>query len=182
MFYQLLTTFFMGAIAAGAVFMVVRTFGWKPQAAIYLLAAAVGMMSYSVYDEYSWYERSSGALPTRMHVVRSYATSMPYQPWTYAIPRIYRFDAVDLGSTRVNPKAPDLQLVRMLRVTRNVSSDDVSTLIDCRNKRFAELGTETKFADTGVPTNADWQNLGDHPNLNDVICRGSASASGDTKS
>ncbi len=182
MFYLLLTTFAMGAIAAGAVYAIARPFGWKPPVAIYPLAAAAGMLSYTIYDEYSWYERAAGALPTRLQVVRTYATSMPYQPWTYAIPRIYRFDAVDLGSTRVNPKAPDLQLVRLMRVTRNVSSEDVSVLVDCRNQRFAEIVAATKFGDDGVPTNASWQNLSDHESLKSTLCKKTAQAQTPAKS
>lgn len=170
MFVHLLATLALGAIGAGLVYLVARPFGWKVPTFAYPLAAAAGMLAYSIYDEYSWYARASVTLPTRLKVVRTYATSMPYQPWTYAVPRIYRFDAVDLGSTRTNPNAPDLTLVQLLRVTRNTSSVNVNAIVDCKNERFAEVDQQTKFAENGLPTNAKWQTLGNHPALRQVIC------------
>lgn len=171
MFIHLLATLAMGAIAAGCVYLIARPFGWKPPGVLYLIAAAAGMLGYSIYDEYSWYARASAALPNRLQVVRTYATSMPYQPWTYAVPRIYRFDAVDLASKRTNPNAPDLALVRLLRVTRNTSSDNITALLDCPNARYAEIDSSTTFADTGLPTNADWQSLKGHKVLKNAVCQ-----------
>lgn len=171
MIINLLVTITMGAIAAGAVYLIARPFGWKPPGVLYLVAAAAGMLAYSVYDEYTWYDRSAGTLPNRLQVVRTYATSMPYQPWTYALPRVYRFDAVDLGSLRANPKAPDLALIRLLRVTRNTSSENVSAILDCKNARYAEIGTTTKFTDSGIPVDPDWQSLNEHRALKESICK-----------
>lgn len=103
--------------------------------------------------------------------MRSYATSMPYQPWTYAVPRIYRFDAVDLDSVRANPKAPELALIRLLRVTRNVSSDNITAILDCPNARYAEIDVTTKFSESGIPVNPDWRSLSDHPAMKAAICK-----------
>lgn len=171
MILNLIVTLVLGGLAAGSVYLVARPFGWKPAGVYYLVAAAAGMLAYSVYDEYSWYERSASTLPTQLKVVRTYATSMPYQPWTYAVPRIYRFDAVDMGSLRSNPKAPELALIRLLRVTRNTSSDSVAAVLDCPNARYAEIGEGTQFSQSGVPTNPDWQSLSQHPELKMTICR-----------
>ena len=172
MFIHLLATLALGAVAAGLVYIIVRPFGWKPPSVVYPMAAALGILAYTVYDEYSWYSRVSSTLPTRLNVVRTYATSMPYQPWTYALPRVYRFDALDLGSTRTNPNAPDLTLVQMLRVTRNTSSVNISAIVDCRNDRFAEVDNKkTQFADNGLPTNAEWLNLADHHALRKLVCK-----------
>lgn len=171
MIVNLLITLAMGGIAAGAVYLIARPFGWKVQGVVYLLAAAAGMLAYSVYDEYTWYERSTASLPNRLQVVRSYATSMPYQPWTYLAPRIYRFDAVDLGSRRANPKAPDLALIRLLRVTRNTSSEDVSAILDCPGSRYVEVDKNTQFSESGVPIDPDWQSLSEHPSLKNAICQ-----------
>jgi len=171
MIYLLLATLALGGCAAGAVWMIAKPFGWKPSGAVYLFAAAAGMLAYSVYDEYTWYERSSATLPTRLQVVRTYATSMPYQPWTYAVPRIYRFDAVDLGSMRTNPEAKDLALIRLLRVTRNTSSENVSAILDCPNARYTEIDTSTKFTESGVPIDADWHSLNEHRSLKEAICK-----------
>ena len=172
MFMNLLVTLALGGLAAGAVYLIARPFGWKPAGVVYLAAAAAGMLAYAIYDEYSWYSRTSSTLPGRLEVVRTYATSMPYQPWTYAFPRIYRFDALDLGSTRTNSNAPGLTLVQLLRVTRNTSSVKVNAIVDCRNERFAEVDQETEFADNGLPINAKWLNLTDHHALRKVVCNG----------
>ncbi len=171
MIYLLLATLALGGCAAGVVWMVAKPFGWKPPGVLYLIAAAAGMLGYSVYDEYTWFDRATTALPNRLQVVRSYATSMPYQPWTYAAPRIYRFDAVDLGSLRANPKAPDLALIRLLRVTRNTSSNNVSAILDCPNARYTEIDTSTQFTESGIPKNPDWQSLTDHRALKAAICK-----------
>jgi hypothetical protein len=171
MFIHLLATLAIGAIAAGAVYLFSKPFGWKPPSVAYLVAAAAGILGYSIYDEYSWFTRASSALPNRLQIVRTYATSMPYQPWTYAVPRIYRFDAIDLASQRSNPNAPELALVRILRVTRNTSSENISAILDCPKARYTEIDSTTEFADTGLPLNADWQSLDDHPALKEAVCK-----------
>jgi len=174
MFVHLAIVIAMGAIAAGVIYAIGRTVSWKPPGIAYLLAVAAAMLGYAVYDEYSWYNRATAALPTQIKVIRSYATSMPYQPWTYAAPRIYKFDAVDLASPRANPKAPGLTLVRLIRVTRNTSSLDLGAIVDCGNERFAEVAATTQFSDDGVPLDAKWQQLTDHPALRSAICSGVA--------
>lgn len=170
MFMQLAATAAIGLVGAGIIYLIAKSTGWKPPSVAYLIAIAVGMVGYAIYDEYSWYSRVSAELPTRLKVVRTYATSMPYQPWTYAAPRVYKFDAVDLASKRVNPNAPDLSLVRMLRVTRNTSSVDISAIVDCSNDRFTEVDATTKFADTGLPVNPTWEKLSGHPALKQSVC------------
>lgn len=179
MFIHLLATLAMGAVAALAVWTIARTIGWKKPGIAYPIAVALGMLSYSIYDEYSWFTRASSALPNRLEVVRTYATSMPYQPWTYAVPRIYKFDAVDLGSPRANPKAPDVLLVRVSRITRNTSTADIGMLVDCSKLRFSEVTAATQFGDDGVPTNPNWEPLSEYQSLQKVVCKsGSVPAQG----
>ncbi len=172
MFIHLLATLAMGALAAGLVYAVARTIGWKKPGVAYPIAVALAMLGYAVYDEYSWFKRSSGDLPNRLQVVRTYATSLPYQPWTYAVPRIYRYDAADVASVRANPNAPDLRLLRIVRVTRNTSSQNVSVVVDCPRGRFAEISTATEFNTDGLPKNADWQDIAGHQALRRMVCEG----------
>ena len=172
MLTNLAVTIAMGAVGAGIIFLIAHITGWKKPGSAYLVAAAAGMLGFAVYDEYSWYDRAAAGMPTTHQVVRSYGTSVAYQPWTYAVPRIYKFDAVDTTSVLSNPKAPDLLLVKVLRVTRNVSSEAVTTLVECPQSRFAEITPQTTFDEVGLPTNADWQSLDDHPNMRAVVCKG----------
>lgn len=170
MLTNLAVTIAMGAIGAGIVFLIAHLTGWKKPGSAYLIAAAAGMLGFAIYDEYSWFDRAVAGMPTTHQVVRSYGTSIAYQPWTFAVPRIYKFDAVDMASARANPKAPDLLLIKVLRVTRNVSSEAVTTLVECRRSRFAEITPLTTFDDAGLPSNADWQSLDDHPQMRAVVC------------
>lgn len=170
MYIHLLATLAMGAMAAGLVFAIARTVGWKKPGLAYPIAIGGAMLGYAVYDEYSWYQRSASALPNQLEVVRTYATSMPYQPWTYAVPRIFQYDAADLSSVRSNPNAPGLRLVRLVRVTRNTSSADISVVIDCARGRYAEVSASTKFTAEGVPKSVDWNAISDHQVLGAAIC------------
>lgn len=170
MFIHLLATLALGAIAAGLVWVVARTIGRKVPSFLYPAAVAAGMLSYAVYDEYSWYSRVANGLPPQLQVVRTYATSLPYQPWTYAFPRVYKFDALDRTSARQNPKAPNLRLVRIARVTRNTSTVEVMVLVDCAGGRFMEVLEGTAFGDDGLPENPKWQPLSGHKQLRALVC------------
>ena len=66
MIVNLLVTLALGGIAAGSVYLIARPLGWKPPSVLYLVAAAAGMLAYSIYDEYTWYERSTASLPNRI--------------------------------------------------------------------------------------------------------------------
>ncbi len=170
MFIHLLATLALGAVSAVFLWAIARTLKWKPPGYAYPVAVAAGMLGYAIYDEYSWYSRVANTLPPRLEVVRTYGTSLPYQPWTYAIPRVYRFDALDLGEARRNPADDSLVLVRLLRVTRNTSSKDVTLFVDCRARRYAEVKSDMKFDDRGLPLNPDWADLSSYPSLASRIC------------
>lgn len=170
MLSHLLVTVALGAVAALFVWAFARTVKWKPSGYAYPFAFAVGMLGYAIYDEYSWYGRVETTLPARYEVVRTYATSMPYQPWTYLSPRIYKFDALDLAEARRNPADDSIVMVRVMRVTRNTSSQDVPLLVDCGTKRYAEVKPDTTFDDAGLPTNPVWSDLTGYGALIARVC------------
>ena len=69
---------------ASTVWVTLRTLKIKPPGYVYLIAGAAGMLAYTIYDEYSWFDRAAGALPDRFKVVETVGVSYPWQPWTYA--------------------------------------------------------------------------------------------------
>ena len=50
------------------------------------LAAGVGMFGYAVWNEYSWFDRVTGAFAEGVEVVVAPTESQFYRPWTYIKP------------------------------------------------------------------------------------------------
>jgi hypothetical protein len=104
---------FVATISAGfalaGVALVLRslTRRWLP-AWIVPAAAGLGMLSFAIWNEYTWHSRTVGALPDGVVVARAQAETAPWRPWTYIRPIVTRFSAVDTRRSRTNPEVPGL--------------------------------------------------------------------------
>jgi hypothetical protein len=74
------------------------------------------MLSFAIWNEYTWYPRTVAALPDGVVVARAQENSAPWRPWTYVRPIVTRFSAVDTRMNRTNPEAPGQVLTTVLLV------------------------------------------------------------------
>ncbi|TMV08952.1 hypothetical protein FGK63_07475 [Ruegeria sediminis] len=156
MFLELIGTIFAGLAVAGVVMLVNRSTGGRLPRWLAPVAAGLGMLGVTIASEYSWYERTRAALPEGITVVQEVENRAFYQPWTYAVPYVSRFAAIDTASVQTNEQVPGQRLVDLYFFGRWSPVSKVPVAVDCDGLRRANLADGVEFADDGSVSNADW--------------------------
>ncbi len=125
------------------------------------------MFGFQIWNGYTWHERTAAALPDGVRVVKTYDQRSFFSPWTFIVPQVNRFAAVDLASVQRNRHAPDYALARIYLFARFQPAGSGMQIFDCANVRRADLGPTVKFGDNGLPENAAWTVV----DANDLILR-----------
>jgi hypothetical protein len=135
------------------------------------LAAALGLIGYTIWSEYSWFDRVSGELPPELEVVAVQDEAMPLRPWTYLAPIKMRFVALDHRETLAHPQAANLRLVTLYSFARWKPVDQGLMAVDCAGKRHVMVVEGVTISDQGVLTGAEWQAAGPEDQLQQAACR-----------
>lgn len=121
----------------------------------------LGMLLFSVWNEYTWHDRATDALPPEVIILTSPADRVPYRPWTYIFPVSTRFAALDRRVLQRSETNPDLLRVDAMVVQRWSPTVRIPLAFDCAAGRRAELIEGATLAPDGTLTGADWLTV--HP-------------------
>ncbi|MEM1288588.1 MAG: hypothetical protein AAGH60_09585 [Pseudomonadota bacterium] len=124
-----------GLTLAGIVLAVSKTFKLSPPKWIYPATVGLGMIGLTIYLEYTWFPRTQSELPDEVVVVETFRTQKFYQPWTYLIPQVDRFVAVDTASVRRNEDVEGVVLVDTFLMERTLSALLATQFVDCNQGR-----------------------------------------------
>lgn len=156
---------FVGAGLALTLGLVVRTPRW-----LVPVFAGAAMLGFAIWNDYSWFERTTAALPADVVVLQAPPNRSPFRPWTYLLPLRDRFLAVDKAAVRTHSRQRRQRLADVLVVSRYGRDARVPVLVDCAARRRADLIDGAQFDAGGTLLNARWQTLdGDDP-LAAVLC------------
>ena len=139
MFFLLLSTIALGAVIAGIVMIVNRALGGRLPRWLAPAAAGLGMLIFTIWMDYGWYDMTSRGLPDGMMVVSSYETSNPLQPWTLVKPKINRFAAIDLDTVEANGVEPRYRRVSLNLFTRYEPVRQITQVYDCEGRGRIDL-------------------------------------------
>lgn len=170
MLFSLIGTFLVAAAVGIFIWAGYRTVGRKSPGYLIPMAMGLSMLGYTIWNEYSWFSRTFDGLPQDVKLVKSYSESKPWAPWTYIMPRVHRFVAVDTAKNRTNPELPHFILIETLLVQRHGTPAKVQQIVDCASNRFADLPVNPVFGDDGLPQNVQWSSGVDLPGLIAVVC------------
>ncbi|NOD33721.1 MULTISPECIES: hypothetical protein [unclassified Ruegeria] len=156
MFLELIGTIFAGFAFAGVVLVLNKLTGGRLPKWTTPVAAGLGMIGMTIASEYSWYDRTRDQLPDEMAIVQEVESRAFYRPWTYAVPFVDRFAAIDTISVRSNENVPDQRLVDLYFFGRWAPVSKVPVAVNCVENSRANLADGAEFADDGRLINADW--------------------------
>ncbi|WP_420584236.1 hypothetical protein [Ruegeria sp.] len=158
MFLELIGTIFAGFAFAGVVMVVNKLSGGRLPRWTAPVAAGLGMIGMTIASEYSWYDRTVTTLPEGMEIVQEVESRALYRPWTYAVPFVDRFAAIDATSVRTNENVPEQRLVDLYFFGRWAPRSMVPVAVNCADNLRANLADGVEFADNGRIVGADWIN------------------------
>ncbi|MBV2358147.1 hypothetical protein KUH32_00025 [Thalassococcus sp. CAU 1522] len=153
MLFELIGVFVAGFAGAGAMMLLLRLTRNRLPRWLIPVGAGAAMLAATISSEYSWYSRTSAALPDGLVVAQSIADSAPWRPWTYAVPMVDRFVAVDLDHLRPNSQTEGLFLADLYFFGRWKPVQSVEVMVDCAGLRRADPalgdGSEPVWRDVG---------------------------------
>lgn len=111
------------------------------------VSAGIGMLSYQIYSEYSWFEHKQAQLPSGSEVIATQQGQMIWRPWSYLYPLTVGFTVLDpksLGTTQVED---DVVAEFVLYQFERSHTDNVIAaphLLNCSNGQMLKLTEERK--------------------------------------
>ena len=169
MFLELIAVVFAGVAAAGVVMLLNRMTGGRLPRWFTPVGAGLAMIGVTIASEYGWYNRTADSLPEGMVIAQTVEKTAFYQPWTYLVPYIDRFVALDTQSLQSNPAIPDQHIAKIYFFGRWAPINEVPVAIDCAGNRRASLADGVEFDDKGAIVGAGWIDVAqDDPILTSV--------------
>ncbi len=174
MWVDLLSMAAIGIFAACLVFIIKHLLRRRGKSAPrWAMPAVIGltMIGYSVWNEYTWFDRITSALPPTVEIVGKGQRSAFWAPWTYLQPVTVRFIALDTRARIQSTERPGLVLSELLLVERWQPTRSVPMAFDCHHGRQATLAGGARIDADGTLEGAQWQAVAaDSPALR-VACR-----------
>ena len=171
MIIGIIGTLMVGVTAACILFIISRLFKGKLPSWLIPIGAAASMIIFYIWSEYYWYFRTVGSLPENVVVAQTYDTRQILQPWTYIVPKVEHFSAIDLNSIKTNNRSPGYKLVEILLVTRFAQTGSSQQMLNCNEQKRAFIESSTKFSDDGLPVNINWNEIERDDPIFKKVCR-----------
>lgn len=147
----------LGVIAVGigaaaviyAAMHIIRKLGRTP--AKWLLPAGIGfaMITYSVWSDYSWFDRALDRLPENVTVLMTGRDSQPWAPWTYFVPVVVRFAALDPARTTF--ESGGLRRAEVMLVERRGPTLIVPQTADCPAQKIKSANGDWSILNADDP-------------------------------
>lgn len=155
MLFELIAVIVAGFAAGGLALVTRRAVPVLPRW-IVPIAAGGAMLLVAISLEYSWFSRTSAGLPDRVEVGSTHENRVFWRPWTYVVPQVDRFVAVDHRSLRTNATIEGQRMVDIYLFGRWTPTVRVTSVFDCVEGRRADLRPGVTLAEDGSIPDADW--------------------------
>lgn len=156
MFFELIATVLAGVATALVVWAVNRALKGRLPSWLVPVSAGAAMLIATISSEYGWFERTKSLMPQGFAVAQTVEEKAFYRPWTYAVPYVSRFIAVDRATMRTHPDQPDQRIVDLVFYGRWARTAKVPMLFDCATGQRADILDGIEFSDTGEVVGAQW--------------------------
>lgn len=171
MFFELIAAMVAGLTAAGVVLVLNRiSRGMLPRWAM-PAAAGAAMIGFSIFMEYSWFDRTTAEFPESVEVAFTHEARAAWRPWTYLWPLVDRFSAIDRASIRTHEAAPEQRMANLLLFARWAGPKVVPVVYDCAAAQMAPLLDTVEYDERGAVASADWAPVPpDDPSFS-IVCK-----------
>lgn len=133
--------------------------------------AGAGLIVTAMYMEYSWFDRVSRALPAEFVVANAETGASPLRPWTYAVPLVNRFTALDGSKLARHPERAELVVAPVFGFARWENPQNALMVFDCAGKRRVPVTEGMAIDANGTLTGAEWLQLDSVDGLQEAACK-----------
>lgn len=174
MFFELVATLVAGVGAAGVVMLLNRITGGRLPRWAMPIGAGAAMIGMAIWNEYTWFDRTVATLPDGVEVISTIENRSFYRPWTYVVPFVQRFAAVDAAAVRRHEAAPDMRVTSMVLMSRWSQPLQLPVVYDCAENRRAGGDVPFELGDDGTVTASNWQDVAPDDTALQAVCDGGA--------
>lgn len=153
---ELIAAIVAAIVCASIAFALRRLSGGRLPKWIITAAGGAGLIGFTVWSEYDWFNRVSAELPAGVKVVWQSEAAMPLRPWTFLFPITTKFVAMDVAKIASHPNNPDLRLARLYNFGRWQTVKDALMVIDCAGGRQVLVTEGVEVTPDGLLQGADW--------------------------
>lgn len=172
MLMDLIATLAAGAGLVGFVIVARHLSGGRMPKWTIPAAIGLGMLMFSIWNEYTWHYRTTSALPDEVIILTSPSDKVFYRPWTYIFPVSSRFAAFDGTGMVKSTENSNFRRGEVLLVQRWTPTKRVPLAFDCAGGRRADLIEGATLSPDGTLTGGDWQDVGTGDELQRAACQG----------
>lgn len=150
MIWHLIAAVFAGLAAAGIGLFLRTLSGRRLPKWIIPVFGGLGMLSYQIYTEYTWFEHKQQQLPDTAEIVSSETSSAVWRPWTFAFPMTTKFTVVDRESVTVTEtpvRVAEFMLYHFERHYTDVVKPQ-SYLLNCDSRELVPIKSDNGEPDT----------------------------------
>jgi hypothetical protein len=134
-------------------------------------AIGAGMLLFSIWNEYTWYSRTTAALPEKVVLLSSPTDKVIYRPWTYVFPVSTRFAALDRTGMVKSMENAAFRRAEVMLVQRWTGTKRVPIAFDCANTRRANLIEGATLAPDGTLSGGTWEDVTPEDDLLRAACQ-----------
>jgi hypothetical protein len=133
--------------------------------------AGVGLIVTAIYMEYTWFDRVTRALPPAFVVANPETTTSPLRPWTFVVPLVTRFTAIDGSKLARHPVRDDLIVAPVFGFARWQNPQNALMVFDCAANRRVPVTEGMEIDTNGTLTGAEWLVLDSVDGLQQAACK-----------
>lgn len=148
-----------GVALMGVMMLINQLTGRRMARWVFPAAVGLGMLSYSIWSEYSWAGRAIVPGGGYVEATRHHNSTW-FRPWTYLWPQVNRIIALDDRFTRTHPDQPQLILTRIVRMERWIPESSYMAVFDCDAGAQAPMLEGVELMADGTVAGAQWVPLG----------------------
>ena len=160
MLFELIAAIVAGFAGAGVILMANKLLGGRLPRWLTPAGAGLAMLAMAIVNEYGWYPRTVQGLPEGLEVATTAEDRAIYRPWTYVVPFVTRFLAVDTATIRTNDALPGQRIVEVYAFARWAAPMRRGVAVDCTGGRRADLDGAVSFDADGGLQGAAWREVG----------------------
>lgn len=157
MFWMLVATFLAGFAGAGIGLILWRLSRRRLPRGVIPICAGLAMIAATIGQEYGWFDGVRSSMAEDLVVLSTREQQAWYQPWTYVWPWVRGFVSYSPSETVATAEGADVFAVQLRIQERWLPQAVVPIVVDCMERRWADITPEMAFGPDGVPDTAEWR-------------------------
>jgi hypothetical protein len=170
MIWELIATIVAGVGAAGIILLLRKFTGNLIAKWAIPSFAALAMLSFQVYSEYTWFSHQQKMLPAGVVVLHQQQKTAFWRPWSYLYPQTLGFVAADIANAEANQLNSDVHRVNLYFIQRHTAVQTSSQVVNCRFKAKAKNSATIIVAESGAALDNQWLTLKEQDPLLQALC------------